>query len=52
MSKPRSAITESPGYKRSIIPLQRVNSLSEIDPAYNLDTKVMIPDSEIPINTL
>ena len=33
------------------IPLQHANSLSEIDPAYNLDTKGMIPDGEIPINT-
>ena len=50
--KARSAITESPGCNRSIIQLQHTNSLSEIDPAYNLDTIVMIPDGEIPFNTL
>ena len=53
MSKPLSAITESPGCSRYIILLQRVNSLSKIiDLAYNLDTKVMIPEGEIPIDTL
>ena len=52
MSKPRSAITESPLSSKSNRPLFLVSSLSDIEPGKSLDTNAMAPLGEIPIKAL
>ena len=52
ISKPLSAMTESPGWSRSKNPERRVSSLSEIDPGKSLETKVTAPLGDIPTRAL
>ena len=52
MSKPLSAIRESPGWKRFKMPLRSVSCLSDIDPGYKSETKVTAPDGLMAINNL
>ena len=42
--KPRSAITESPGSRRSNMPLSFVNCRSEMFPPWSLDTNEIAPE--------
>ena len=45
-------ITESPGSSRSKIPLFLVSSLSDMDPAYSLEIKVVTPEGDNPTKAL
>ena len=52
MSKPLSAITESPCYRYSKKPLCSVMAWAEIEPSNTLDMNVTCPCGAIPIRTL
>ena len=52
MLKPLSAITESPGSKRSSRPLCSVMCLSLVFPVHSLEIKVNMPLGEIPTRVL